>query len=485
MVISLNGDLQLRAAQLLDAFDEMDEMVSILDTDYRVVYANRPMRDFFSDRPVVGEICRKLFHDRERPLDICECHQTYSSGKGIHQELCESYLGDKHLAVRSLPIRDEGGSVPYILHVAADVTEQREAVDALKHSRSSLAEAQRIASLGNWDWDISSNRLEWSDEIFRIFELDPLQFGADYETFLDCVHPEDRSMVTDAVNRALEDSTPYSIDHRIVTTAGDEKIVHEQGKVFRNSEGAPVRMLGTVQDVTRERKREEALSKHHKKMRILSHQLSMAEESERRRISSELHDRVSQNLAACRIRIGQIRNQIEDPDVRESLNELGRAADQLIAETRSLTRELCSPTLHELGLVAALETLGPQILEPAGISCRIQQNGPSSVVPLPVRVELYKSVRELLINVVKHAKAKRVRIQVKSAERFMTVAVQDDGVGFELDEVRRRSEATSGFGLFSIRERIQSIGGRLSVISSIGRGARVELRVPLIDEEEA
>jgi diguanylate cyclase (GGDEF)-like protein/PAS domain S-box-containing protein len=131
--------------------------------------------------------------------------------------------------------------------------------EEIKKSEASLVDAQRIAHLGNWDWDIVKNELHWSDEIYRIFGLTPQEFGATYEVFLNSVHPDDREFVEDSVNKALKDKNPYSIDHRIVLPDGSIRIVHEQAEVTYDETGKPVRMTGTVQDITKRKKMEDRL----------------------------------------------------------------------------------------------------------------------------------------------------------------------------------------------------------------------------------
>ncbi|MGM0489840.1 MAG: sigma 54-interacting transcriptional regulator [Planctomycetota bacterium] len=128
--------------------------------------------------------------------------------------------------------------------------------DSARLTEATLAEAQRIAHVGNWDWDIESNVLCWSDEVYRIFGLEPGQFGATYEAFLNAVHPEDRGLVKRSVDDALNRCIPYGIDHRVVRPDGSERIVHERAEVTFSETGKPIRMLGTIQDIT-ERKRAE------------------------------------------------------------------------------------------------------------------------------------------------------------------------------------------------------------------------------------
>lgn len=131
----------------------------------------------------------------------------------------------------------------------------------LIESEISLANAQRIAHLGNWEWDIVNNRLCWSDEIYRIFGLVPQSFGATYEAFLNSVHPDDREFVKESVNKALCGKHPYSIDHRIILPDGTVRVVHEQAEVIFDNTDKAIQMNGTVQDITERKKAEEELRK--------------------------------------------------------------------------------------------------------------------------------------------------------------------------------------------------------------------------------
>jgi two-component system, cell cycle sensor histidine kinase and response regulator CckA len=129
--------------------------------------------------------------------------------------------------------------------------------EALRSSEASLREAQRIAHLGNWQWDTLTNELRWSEEIYAIFGLNPAQFRQTYEAFLERVDPEDREKVAQAVHQALVEGQPYSIEHRVVRPDGKTRIVHERAEVTRDPKGMAIQMIGTVQDIT-EQKRIEA-----------------------------------------------------------------------------------------------------------------------------------------------------------------------------------------------------------------------------------
>lgn len=141
-----------------------------------------------------------------------------------------------------------------------DVTASARHAEALKRSEESMARAQSIAHVGSWDWNIVTGDLSWSDEIYRIFGLQPQEFGATYQAFLSYVHPEDRETVMNAVHTATMEKKQYSIEHRVVRPDGSIRIVHERGETLYGPDDAPVRMIGTVQDITERKEAENRLA---------------------------------------------------------------------------------------------------------------------------------------------------------------------------------------------------------------------------------
>lgn len=139
-----------------------------------------------------------------------------------------------------------------------DISERKQAENQLRASETSLKEAQRLAQIGSWELDLVNNKLNWSEEIFRIFEIDPTQFGASYEAFLEVIHPEDRALVNTAYLDSVKNHGSYSIIHRLLTADGRIKYVHERGETFYFQEQA-VRSIGTVQDITQAKLAEQEL----------------------------------------------------------------------------------------------------------------------------------------------------------------------------------------------------------------------------------
>ncbi len=156
-------------------------------------------------------------------------------------------------------LRDEQGKPIGILGALRGIDERKQAQQKILKSEARLTRAQRIAHLGNWEWNIKTDTETWSDEVFRIFGIDDMTISPTFQTFLDFVHKDDRERVEKIHKDAMYEGKPYSIDHRIVRTDGIERTVHEEGEVTRDESGKPLRMFGTIHDITERKMVETAL----------------------------------------------------------------------------------------------------------------------------------------------------------------------------------------------------------------------------------
>lgn len=226
------------------------------------------------------------------------------------------------------------------------------------------------------------------------------------------------------------------------------------------------------------RQDEERLLAYQEKLRALSAELALSEERERRRIAQALHDRIGQVLALVNIKLGASLELAADGRLSRELQEVRRLVGEIITDTRQLTFELSPPMLYELGLEAALDWLAETIEHEYGV--RVDCTFPSRPVALDEvpRVVLFQCVRELVINACHHARVDAVQVQVGRHTDAVTVTVSDEGVGMDTTRLGKPDQ-TRGFGLFSTRERIEDMGGSVSIDSQPGRGLRVELCLPV------
>ena len=242
--------------------------------------------------------------------------------------------------------------------------------------------------------------------------------------------------------------------------------------------GHVLRFWGTGRDVTAMREAEAALAQHDAQLRALATEITLAEERARRKLASELHDGPAQNLAGLGMQIAELKRGAD----REQLQRLIEA-EQVLADTtlqtRTLMLELAPPGLHESGLIEALRWLADRVAKQQRLIVTVEDDGVAKPIEDQVAVLLFQTVRELLQNVVKHARSKRatVRCSVNGDAFFLDVV--DPGVGFEVNSINRMPTRQGGFGLFSIRERLKLMGGSIDIHSIVGEGTTVRIRVPL------
>jgi signal transduction histidine kinase len=222
-----------------------------------------------------------------------------------------------------------------------------------------------------------------------------------------------------------------------------------------------------------------AMKEYQTQLRTLASQLSLAEQQERLRIATALHDSIGQNLAMTKMKLSAIRQLPLPDDMVPEIQQLRNLLDETIRSTRSLSFDLSPPILHDLGLEAALDWLAERAEQEHSINIEFQDDGSDKPLDESLRNLLFTMVRELVMNIVKHAKANSAKISVWREGNQIQIEVQDQGCGFDVSKAVSDRNKAGGFGLFSIRERLRYFGGRLAIQSNPGNGTRVRLTAPL------
>lgn len=248
----------------------LDEMIVVVDQEYRYLLANRAFLNYrqLPREEVVGHSIPELLSPEifnnliKQNLDEC------FRGKVVKYELSHSYpkLGKRDLLASYFPIEGRDG-VDRAVCILKDITEQKRADELLRQSERQLANAQHLAHLGSWSWELKSNTLTWSDELYRIFGVQPNEFTPSFEGFLGRLHLEDRDSIAQSIKDCLTNREPFSHNERILLTNGEVRVLLSSGSVVCDEQGQPLRMLGICQDITEQHRAAEALRKAEQKYR--------------------------------------------------------------------------------------------------------------------------------------------------------------------------------------------------------------------------
>ncbi|MGD8980183.1 MAG: transporter substrate-binding domain-containing protein [Desulfobacterales bacterium] len=245
----------------------------------------------------------------------------------------------------------------------------------------------------------------------------------------------------------------------------------------------------TLESEMAERKQaEEKINNYQERLKALASQLTITEEKERRRIAANLHDQIGQSLALARIQMAVAKKSAANDGLAAKLDDVSEILREAVQDTRHLIFDLSPPAMHEIGLGGAIsEWIEDQIGNRYGLETEFFDNIDQSyrkTLDENVRAILFRNVRELLINVVKHSQANQVSVSMEVADSILKIVVQDDGIGFDFRSEFQSVKSESGFGLFSIKERMADMGGALEIESETGKGCKAILTVPYSIEDD-
>lgn len=456
--------------------------------------------------------CRMLGYSREELLGMRVMdHNPGMTESELRRRFDEAKaLGPEHVITESegRTVRHRDGSVipievsrrymrigktEIVVGIARDITERKRVLNALRASeqeqrrlaqlaereRARLLEAQAVAKVGSWEADVQTMKLTWSQETYRIFEVDPIRFELTYEALLALIDARDRAKLDAAFFDSFAQTAPCEIEHRIPMPDGRVKMVAERWQLFRDAQGQPQRALGTCQDITQRKEAEQALQDYARRLQSVSRQLLEVQENERRSLARELHDTVGQQLTAVSLNLTMVRSAIP-PDLAAAVGNRLDDSQKLLEDTtqhlRSVMMELRPPGIDEFGLMAALKEHARMAAERSGFELHLSGVERQPRFPLPAAIALFRIVQEALNNIVKHAQASKVSIELREGPELISLTVADNGRGF--DSTRKPLIGVYGMGMTTMRERAEAIGAHLRIESEIGKGTRIVIEVP-------
>jgi PAS domain S-box-containing protein len=378
---------------------------------------------------------------------------------------------------------------------------------ALRESESMLADAQRIARIGSWRWDIPSGRLRWSDGLYAIYGVDRKNFSPTLQSFADYIHPDDRQIVEQKIEQLSSTGAAVDFEFRICSETGETLVLRAVGQVTEyDNAGKPLVIIGANHDVTEQKRAEEALrdlnlqlerrveertaelqeanvflQNNKSRLQILAQRLVEVQEGERRAIAQELHDRVGQSLLALRLNLTSVRDQLSKQEEEHLRIRLADSID-LAAEVMTVVRDVMSnlrPTeLDDYGLEAVLKTKLDNFSSRFGVKSSLETPGSFAPhVDPSIEMTLFRISQEALANIAKHAQASEVALSLWQDEATVYLTVEDNGIGFDVGENEKRHGV---HGLMIMRERAEAVHGNLQVSSMIGQGTKIEVSIPLL-----
>jgi PAS domain S-box-containing protein len=424
----------------------------------------------------------------------------------------EDEAGEGHwILFSAVPFRWAENQVNGAIGVIQEITERKQAVQALRESE--IFYRQTLESIpgmvfttrpdGNWEF-VSQQWVEYTGVPLR--EM----LGEGWSRVL---HPEDQSRAAGAWKAAVQNEARFDIEYRVRRADDEYEWFKGMGRPIRDSEEEIARWFGVTMNVTDLRRANEQLEVKVKertaelrdlvsalkqevqqrqeaeqqlrlqtdRLRALAGELTLTEQRERRRLGKILHDHLQQLLVGAKFRVA-ILGRTGDDLIREAASEIDRVLAESISVCRSLTAALSPPILQEGGLQAGLEWLVRWMRDKYALDVELVNRTGFPKLSHDVTALLFESLRELLFNTVKHAQVSSARITVAELKGgIFQIQVHDEGRGFDPDSITQLSEIGGGFGLFSIRERLSLIGGKMEIHAMPDEGTRILLTVPLSD----
>ncbi|HWO71548.1 MAG TPA: PAS domain S-box protein [Actinomycetota bacterium] len=465
---------------IVDAEPDLVELVGPGGVLLQINRAGLAMIEVDSPDEVLGRPVYPLVAPEHREGFRRLIEEVLAGGSGSFEFRIVGLRGTtRWLESTAVPLRGSDGRVRAALAIARDVTERRQAEEALRSAeRRYRTLIEQIPAVTYVDLaDPSGTTLFVSPQIEQVFGVTQDEWvSSDVSLWVDMIHPEDRDRVLAAYHRALERREPFHAEYRILARDDRVRWIRDRGEFIPGGDGGPDLLQGVMFDVTADREREEELRRSREEVRELLSRLVRAQEEERARIAADIHDDSIQVMTAVGMRVEAARRRASSPEEAASLAKLEDTVAAAIRRLRRLLFELRPRALDEEGLAAALREQFHRLGEEWDIEWRVEDGLAAEPAP-ELRTVLFRIAQEALANVRKHSRARRVWVELAEREGGVVLRVRDDGVGFRIRDVR--APVAGHLGLPSMRERAEMAGGWLRIDSAPGAGTTVEAWVPL------
>lgn len=367
------------------------------------------------------------------------------------------------------------------IKVVTDITEKKRAERNLNQQRLMLAQAEELAHLGSWKFNIKTGVLFWSDELFRIYGEDKNTFEPTFEEYRKRIHQEDRINVFKKIEEAINEGLPFSQFERIVRPDGEIRILSSNGVPQKNDSGEVIGLFGSCLDVTEYKKIERELLISQIKLRALSANLQATREEERTKLAREIHDEFGQILTAVNMDIGLlidelVHNQNINKEIFFSnLESVERLIEKAIKTIQNIATELRPDVLDHLGLIPALKWQLKEFEKRYSIETWLEKSVEGLEIEDDKKIALFRIFQESLTNVARHSKATKVTAVLSRNNDTFEMRVIDNGIGISKEKL----DSIKSIGLIGIKERIVLLNGEVYIKTAPHKGTELHIKVPI------
>ena len=379
--------------------------------------------------------------------------------------------------------RDAQGRPVRMAGAITDVTERRRTEASLVESERRLRDAQSVGLIGDWQFDIETGAIVWSDVLYQLFERDPALGPPNYDENMAYYFPEDSKRLQALVEQTTLTGENFATDLHLRLPSGRETYHMANGRTLKDESGKVVKLYGTAQDITARKRAEENLRTSEEQLRALLERFHTAQEEERTRVAREIHDELGQLLTGLKMDVRWIERKLSEPGIPAAFNPLlerivaaSELTDATIAAVQKIAAELRPGALDKLGLAAALTQRARRFQERTSIACTVRVAEDDLPLRPKIADELFYICQEALTNVARHSNATSVEITLKTDARTALLEVCDDGIGIPTSALA----APDSLGLLGMRERALQCGGTIMIQRREPHGTRVHVTVPLV-----
>ena len=462
--------------------DNMPAAVARCSRDLRYIWASRSYAAWTGLRPdeLVGRRIADLVG--QQGYDTLRPHiEKVLSGERDEFETRVVFLsaGARWVNAVYVPTIGENLKVGGWIAVVADVTDRHEAEERLRQSEERFRVTFFQAAVGIAQTSIDGQWRLLNERFCEILGYSREELRG--RTFIDITHPDDREAALAGRRKLLAgEISSWSSEKRYIRKDGVTVWAKLSVSLVRDQHNEPQYFISVVEDITEKIRAEHALQASRQELRSLTGRLINAQEEERKKISRELHDDLSQKLALLAIDTGSLLlSPSASPDeIKEPLRNLQARIVQLSRDVRQISHQLHPAILEDLGLTAALSELCEEFSARVGIEAVFEQETMPKALPVDVASCLYRVAQEALHNVSKHAHATQVRLKVSGSREGIHLSIWDNGVGFDSDA----SLSKHGLGIVSMKERVRLVQGEFSIQSQPGQGTTIRIFAPFTKE---